>query len=138
MPRPRALSSPPRSPSTTPRARRPRARTRWRTRGGAAREGAGAHSGWGVDGERVPAQARLRQTEAELARAQTTVAILGGGGGSTGVLRAPIEGTVISRHTTVGAVAQPGGDPLIEIGNPASLWVVAEVFERELAQVHDN
>jgi cobalt-zinc-cadmium efflux system membrane fusion protein len=54
------------------------------------------------------------------------------------VLRAPIEGTVIARHTTVGAVAQPGGDPLIEIGNPSSLWVVAEVFERDLAEVHDG
>jgi cobalt-zinc-cadmium efflux system membrane fusion protein len=54
------------------------------------------------------------------------------------VLRAPIEGTVISRHATVGAVAQPGGDPLIEIGNPTALWVVAEVFERELAQVRDH
>jgi cobalt-zinc-cadmium efflux system membrane fusion protein len=54
------------------------------------------------------------------------------------VLRAPIDGTVIARHATVGAVAQPGGDSLIEIGNPAALWVVAEVFERELAQVHDG
>jgi len=103
-----------------------------------ARQDAMAKSGVGVESERVAVQARLRQTEAELARAQTTVAILGGGGGSTVVLRAPIEGTVIARHTTVGAVAQPGGDPLIEIGNPASLWVVAEVFERELAQVRDN
>jgi cobalt-zinc-cadmium efflux system membrane fusion protein len=95
-------------------------------------------SGVGVDSERVTARTKLAQAEAELARAQTTVTILGVGGGSTVVLRAPIEGTVITRHATVGAVAQPGGDPLIEIGNPTSLWVVAEVFERDLAQVHDN
>ena len=95
-------------------------------------------SGVGVDSERAAARTRLAQTDAELARAQTTVQILGGGGGSLVVLRAPIDGTVISRHATVGAVAQPGGDPLIEIGNPTALWVVAEVFERELAQVHDN
>jgi cobalt-zinc-cadmium efflux system membrane fusion protein len=97
-----------------------------------------AKSGVGVDSERVTAQAKLRQTEAELARAQTTAALLGSGGGSTVVLRAPIEGTVIARHATVGAVAQPGGDPLIEIGNPTALWVVAEVFEREVAQVHEG
>lgn len=103
-----------------------------------ARQDAMASSGVGVDSERVAAQARLRQTEAELARTQTTVAILGGGGGPTVIVRAPIEGTVIARHATVGAVAQPGGDPLIEIGNPSSLWVVADVFERELAQVHDG
>ncbi|HEX2691582.1 MAG TPA: efflux RND transporter periplasmic adaptor subunit [Kofleriaceae bacterium] len=104
----------------------------------AARQGAMAKSGVGVESERVMAQARLQKAEAELARAQTTVAILGTGGGPTVVLRAPIEGTVIARRATVGAVAQPGGDPLIEIGNPAALWVVAEVFERELAEVHDN
>jgi len=103
-----------------------------------ARQDAMGKSGVGVDSERVAAQSRLRQIDAELARAQTTAAMLGGGGGSTVVLRAPIDGTVIARHTTVGAVAQPGGDPLIEIGNPAALWVVAEVFERELAQVRDN
>ncbi|HEU4731195.1 MAG TPA: efflux RND transporter periplasmic adaptor subunit, partial [Kofleriaceae bacterium] len=103
-----------------------------------ARQDTMGKSGVGVDSERVTARARLAQTEAELARAQTTVTILGGGGGPTVVLRAPIDGTVISRHATVGAVAQPGGDPLIEIGNPTSLWVVADVFERELAQVRDN
>src|SRR5262245_61680259 len=100
-----------------------------------ARQDTMARSGVGVDSERVTAQARLRQSDAELARTQSTVALLGSGSGPTVVLRAPIEGTVIARHATVGAVAQPGGDPLIEIGNPTSLWVVADVFERELAEV---
>jgi len=103
-----------------------------------ARQDAMAKSGVGVDSERVTTQAHLRQSEAELARAQSTVAMLGGGGGPTVVLRAPIDGTVIARHASVGAVAQPGGDPLFEIGNPSSLWVVADVFERDLAQVHDG
>jgi cobalt-zinc-cadmium efflux system membrane fusion protein len=100
------------------------------------RQAAMAQSGVGVDSERAAAQSRLRQTEAELARAQTSAAMLGGGTGSSVVLRAAIAGTVIARHATVGAVAQPGGDPLIEIGDPSALWVIAEVFERELAQVH--
>jgi cobalt-zinc-cadmium efflux system membrane fusion protein len=104
----------------------------------AARQDSMAKSGVGVESERVATAARLRQTEAELARAQSTSAILGGGGGSVVVLRSPIEGTVIARHATVGGVAQPGGDPLIEIGNPTALWVVAEVFERDVAQVKDN
>ncbi|HEV7557801.1 MAG TPA: efflux RND transporter periplasmic adaptor subunit [Kofleriaceae bacterium] len=97
-----------------------------------------AKSGVGVDSERVAAQSKLRQSEAELARAQTTSSILGGGGGSVVVLRAPIDGTVITRRATVGAVAQPGGDPLIEIGNPTALWVIAEVFERDIAQVREG
>jgi membrane fusion protein, heavy metal efflux system len=103
-----------------------------------ARQESMAKSGVGVESERVTAAAHLRQSEAELARAQSTAAILGGGGGSVVVLRAPIDGTVIARHATVGGVAQPGGDPLIEIGNPSALWVVADVFERELAQVHEG
>jgi cobalt-zinc-cadmium efflux system membrane fusion protein len=101
----------------------------------ASRQGAMEKAGVAVETERVAARSRLRQTEAELARTQTTVAMLGGGSGSTVVLRAPIEGTVIARHTTVGAVAQPGGEPLIEIGNPTALWVIADVFERDLAHV---
>ena len=103
-----------------------------------ARQDTMAKSGVGVDSERVSANAKLRQSEAELARAQTTAALLGGGGGPVVVLRAPIEGTVITRRATVGAVAQPGGDPLIEIGNPTALWVIAEVFERDIGQVHEG
>jgi cobalt-zinc-cadmium efflux system membrane fusion protein len=30
---------------------------------------------------------------------------------------------------------QRGGDPLVEIGDPSALWVVADVFERDLAHV---
>ncbi|MGN6108790.1 MAG: efflux RND transporter periplasmic adaptor subunit, partial [Kofleriaceae bacterium] len=60
------------------------------------------------------------------------------GAGSTVVLRAPIEGTVIARRATVGSVAQPGGEPLVELGNTSALWVIADVFERDLAQVHDG
>jgi len=103
-----------------------------------ARQDTMVASGVGVDSERVATRARLAQTQAELARAQATAAMLGGGGGSTVVLRAPIDGTVTARRTSVGAVAQPGGDPLIELGDPSSLWIVADVFERDLAQVHDG
>jgi len=103
-----------------------------------ARQDAMATSGVGVDSERVAAQAKVRQSEVELARAQTTAAILGAGAGSTVVLRAPIEGTVITRRASIGSVAQPGGDPLIEIGNPSALLIVADVFERDLAQVREG
>lgn len=106
------------------------------TRKELARQDQMAASGVGIESERSAAQAKLRQSEAELARAQTTTGILGGGAGSTIVLRAPIDGTVINRRASVGSVAAPGGDPLIEIGNPTALWVVADVFERDLVQVH--
>ena len=103
-----------------------------------ARQDQMAASGVGIESERVSAQAKLRQIEAELARAQTTSGLLGGGGGSTIVLRAPMDGTVIARRASVGSAAEPGGEPLIEIGNPNALWVIAEVFERDLVQVHEG
>ena len=97
-----------------------------------------ASTGVGIESERVAAQAKLRQVEAELARAQTTSGLLGGGGGSTIVLRSPMDGTVIARRASVGSAVEPGGEPLIEIGNPNSLWVIADVFERDLVQVHEG
>jgi cobalt-zinc-cadmium efflux system membrane fusion protein len=103
-----------------------------------ARQEQMATSGVGIESDHVSAEAKLRQSDAELARAQTTAGILGGGGGSTIVLRAPIDGTVIARRATVGSVAEPGGEPLIEIGNPRALWVVADVFERDLVQVNEG
>ncbi|HWU86418.1 MAG TPA: efflux RND transporter periplasmic adaptor subunit [Kofleriaceae bacterium] len=103
-----------------------------------ARQDRMAAGGVGIESEHAAARARLRQVEAELARAQTTAALLGGAAGPTVVLRAPIAGTVIARRATVGSVAQPGGEPLIELGDPAALWVVAEVFERDLVQVHEG
>jgi cobalt-zinc-cadmium efflux system membrane fusion protein len=103
-----------------------------------ARQDQMAGSGVGIESERVAAQAALREAEAELARAQATAGMLGSGGGSTIVLRAPIDATVLSRRATVGTAAEPGGEPLIELGNPAALWVVADVFDRDLALVHEG
>ncbi len=103
-----------------------------------ARQDRMAVGGVGVESERATVAARVRQTEVELARAQTTAALLGGGGGSVVVLNSPIEGTVISRHANVGTIAQPGGEPLIELGNPSSLWVIADVFERDIVQIHEG
>jgi cobalt-zinc-cadmium efflux system membrane fusion protein len=52
------------------------------------------------------------------------------------VVRAPIGGIVISRKASAGLVVQHGGDPLVEIGDTSALWIVADVFERDLAHIH--
>jgi cobalt-zinc-cadmium efflux system membrane fusion protein len=88
--------------------------------------------GVGVASERAAAEAHLREAEVEVVRAQNAAAYLGGGGGPTVVVRSPISGTVLSRHATVGAYAEPGGEELLQIGDPHALWVVADVFERNL------
>ena len=40
------------------------------------------------------------------------------------------------RKASVGMAVQRGGDPLVEIGDSSALWIVADVFERDLPLVH--
>jgi cobalt-zinc-cadmium efflux system membrane fusion protein len=94
--------------------------------------------GVGVARDKLVAEVQLAEIEAELARAQATTGFVGGGAGATVVLRAPIAGIVLSRRATAGAAVEAGGEPLVEIGNPTALWIVAEVFERDLALVHEG
>lgn len=91
--------------------------------------------GVGTERERVEAEARIAELTAEVARARTTVGYVGRGTGATVVVRAPIAGTVLTRSATSGAAVEPGGEPLVEIGDPLALWVEADVFERDLAMI---
>jgi membrane fusion protein, heavy metal efflux system len=52
------------------------------------------------------------------------------------IVRAPIAGVVITRKASVGMAVQRGGDPLLEIGDPSSIWIVADVFDRDLSEIH--
>lgn len=105
------------------------------TRAALERQTAMAAKGVGVEAERFQAEVELAKAEAELARAQRTAGYLGKGGGSAIVITAPIDGTVLHRDATPGATVEPGGGPLIEIGDPGALWVVLDVFERDIALV---
>ncbi|MFY1825569.1 efflux RND transporter periplasmic adaptor subunit [Myxococcus fulvus] len=94
--------------------------------------------GVSTERERLSAETRLAEARAELARAQASVGFVGTGGGTTVVLRAPLAGTVLARTATEGVSVQPGGEPLVEVGDASALWVVAEVFERDLSQVREG
>lgn len=96
------------------------------------RQTAMLQKGVGIESEKFQAEIDVAKTESEVARAQRAVAYLGQGTGSTVVVRAPIDGTVLQRKTTVGAVADPNGEALIEIGDSQATWIVADVFERDL------
>jgi len=88
--------------------------------------------GVGLEVERVEAQARAVEARAELERARRTLGLAGGGEAGEVILRAPASGVVVSVRATAGAVAEPGGEPLVEIADPGQLWVVAEVAERDV------
>jgi Cu(I)/Ag(I) efflux system membrane fusion protein len=53
------------------------------------------------------------------------------------LLRAKAAGHVIAKGVTQGASITPG-DVLFEIADLSSVWVVADVFERDLAKVHQG
>ncbi len=92
--------------------------------------------GVGIQSDLAATEARWEEARAELNRARTASAFLGRGGhDGTIEVRAPIDGDVLALRTTLGATAQPDGDPLVELGDPNDLWMVTEVFERELPLV---
>jgi len=94
--------------------------------------------GVGIEREKLAAETRVAELESELARAQAEAAFVGSGSGASIVLRAPISGTVISRKATEGMAVQQGSDPIVEIGDPSALWIVADVFERDLPLLREG
>lgn len=93
--------------------------------------------GVGIERDRIAAETRVSELEAELARVQADVAFIGMGTGTSVVVRAPLNGIVISRRATVGLTVQKGSEPIVEIGDPSAVWIVADVFERDLPFVRE-
>jgi cobalt-zinc-cadmium efflux system membrane fusion protein len=91
--------------------------------------------GVGIERDVIAAETKVSAGEAELARVEAGAVSIGKGAGSAVVVRAPIGGVVISRKASVGMAVQRGGDPLVEIGDSSALWIVADVFERDLSHV---
>ncbi len=94
--------------------------------------------GVGVEREKLEADFRLAQARAEVDRAEATAAVVGDGTGADLAIGSPIAGTVISVKTSVGAAVAPGGDPLIEVGDPDAVWVVADVTDHDLPLIHEG
>jgi len=98
---------------------------------GFARQNEMVKRGVGLEVERFDAEMKLREARAEVDRAERSAALVGAGQGTAIHVRAPVDGVVVSVKAAPGAMVQPGGDALVEIGNPGGLWVVADVPEGE-------
>ena len=96
-----------------------------------ARQNEMVKRGVGLEIERFDAEMKLREARAELARSERGAALLGAGQGSLVTVRAPVDGVVVSVKAAPGATVQAGGEPLVEIGDPRGLWIVADVPEGE-------
>lgn len=91
--------------------------------------------GVGLEFERQEAEARLKEARAEHERARATVNLIGAGQGSRITVRAPADGVVMAIRAAVGAAVAPGGEPLVELGDPNRLQVVAQVLEGDLRRI---
>jgi cobalt-zinc-cadmium efflux system membrane fusion protein len=91
--------------------------------------------GVGLEVERVEAETRAKEARSELERTRRAMVFAGGGQGGEVILRAPAAGVVVSVRASAGAIAEPGGEPLVELADPGRVWVVAEVPEPEVARV---
>lgn len=94
--------------------------------------------GIGLVRDRVEADAAVAQAQTELARAEHTTSLLGRNRGGVVVVRAPIAGVVLTRSVTRGSMVGPTGEPLLEVGDPDALCVIAEVLDHELERVREG
>jgi len=91
--------------------------------------------GVGLQVERQEAEARLKEARAEHERARVAVSLIGSGQGSRVTVKAPADGVVMAIRAAVGATVAPGGEALLELGDPSRLQVVAQVTESDLPRV---
>jgi membrane fusion protein, heavy metal efflux system len=100
-----------------------------------ARQNEMVKRGVGLEVERFDAEMKAREARSELERAERNAALAGSGQGTRVNVRAPVDGVVVSVKAAPGATVQPAGDPLVEIGDPAGLWVVADAPEGEATRL---
>jgi cobalt-zinc-cadmium efflux system membrane fusion protein len=91
--------------------------------------------GVGLEFERQEAEARLKEARAEYERARNAADLIGSGQGIRVTVRAPADGVVITIRAAVGATVVPGGEALLELGDPTRLQVVAQVLESDLRRI---
>jgi cobalt-zinc-cadmium efflux system membrane fusion protein len=94
--------------------------------------------GAGSQAESQQADAALAQAQSEEQRASGVLAALGGSHGSNEFqLRSPIAGVVVERNVSVGTEVHADQDkPLVTIADLSTLWVMADVYEQDLARIH--
>ena len=91
------------------------------------------------------AQGALKTARARFSAAQALLATLGASGrpetapekAARVVLTSPVTGTVVARDAHVGRAVEPGGT-LVEIVDLSELWLLADVYERDLRLVAEG
>jgi membrane fusion protein, heavy metal efflux system len=90
------------------------------------------------------AESEVAKERARVARNEEALRVLGvdvhesdsyGDMSSRIPIKTPLSGTVIERHLTEGQFVQPDSNPLLTIADLSSVWVLADIFERDLHRV---
>lgn len=91
-------------------------------------------TGVGLEVERIEAQTMVSEARADFERSRDYLNLLGEGRAETVTVRASADSTVLRTHVAVGT-AVAAGAALFDLGQPSALWVVADVFEKDLLVV---
>lgn len=91
--------------------------------------------GVGLEHERLEAEVRLKEARTEYERARQSAGLIGARRGGRVTVTAPTNGVVISIRVSVGATVAPGGEPLLELGDPSQLQIVAQAAESDLGRI---
>jgi cobalt-zinc-cadmium efflux system membrane fusion protein len=100
-----------------------------------ARQNEAMQRGVGLEVESFEAEMKEREARGEVERAERNAALAGPGEGTKVYVRSPVAGVAVAVRATAGATVQAGGEALVEIGDPAGLWVVGDVPEGEVDRV---
>ncbi|QSA96616.1 efflux RND transporter periplasmic adaptor subunit [Methylococcus sp. EFPC2] len=91
-------------------------------------------TGVGLEIERLDAEAQRDEARADYTRSLEALRMLGEGSGEEVIVHAPVAGTVLKANAAVGSAVQPGA-ALFDLGESSALWIIADVFERDLLLV---
>lgn len=98
-------------------------------------------SGMASDKEVGEARAALVVARAERSRLGAVAGINGFGGRATAVLRSPISGYVTVKNVYDDSYVSPdgeGGGEALEIANLTRVWVIADVYESDIAKIRQG
>lgn len=95
-----------------------------------------AASGLATDKDIVAAETDLDKAQSELKRVEQTNAIYGSKENATQVITAPMSGYIIEKNVTDKMQFKVDGtQPFFVIGNLDEVWVMANVFESDIAKI---
>lgn len=90
--------------------------------------------GLATQNEVLELEAEADALDAQISGLDTQLSAMGGGGGSSITLRAPVAGVVVSRSAVVGQSVTPT-DTLANIADLSRLWFLGRVFEKDLGRL---